>query len=213
MMRLELRSDGMEFASEMIMTVSELSLEIAEEPITYHERAGEAKLDSYRDGWRHVRFMTLNAPGYLFSVPGMLFCVAGVILLSASFVEPTIGEIQLGPGAAIAGGLLLITGYQVASLTVFSIFVGHPIQEVRDPITTWVADNLTLERGMTVGLMLFVAGVAVLLVLLFDWTFGIVPVGGVEIPTIRSSVVALTVIIIGLQTVFYSFFLTYIEEL
>lgn len=59
----------MEFASEMIMEASVNDLDIIEIPITYHEREGDATLDSFRDGWRHVRFMLVNAPGYLYLFP------------------------------------------------------------------------------------------------------------------------------------------------
>jgi hypothetical protein len=82
---------------------------------------------------------------------------------------------------------------------------------VWDPITTRVADHFTLERGLTVGLIIFVPKAAVLLVLAFDWAFEIVPVQ-VDIPTIHSSMVTATTIVIGLQTVFYSVFFTYINK-
>ncbi|MDX1748146.1 MAG: glycosyltransferase family 2 protein, partial [Halobacteriales archaeon] len=78
---LNLGTDGMEFASEMVMEAAARDLEIAELPITYHERKGEATLESFRDGWRHVRFMLMNAPGYLFSVPGALMVLLGSLLM------------------------------------------------------------------------------------------------------------------------------------
>jgi glycosyltransferase involved in cell wall biosynthesis len=64
--QLDLRSDGMEFASEMLMEALMNGLTIEEVPITYHERTGEATLESFRDGWRHLRFMVGTVPGYLF---------------------------------------------------------------------------------------------------------------------------------------------------
>ena len=62
--QLELQSEGMEFASEMIMKAAVNGLRIKEVPITYHERVGEATLESFSDGWRHVKYMLLNAPNF-----------------------------------------------------------------------------------------------------------------------------------------------------
>ncbi len=75
--QMECDSPGMEFASEMIMEAGARDLTIEERPITYHEREGEATLESFQDGWRHVRFMLVNAPGYLFSIPGILMSQSG----------------------------------------------------------------------------------------------------------------------------------------
>jgi len=79
---MDWETTGMEFASEMIMDAGAKDLEIVEVPIVYHEREGEETLESFRDGWRHVRFMLVNAPGYLFSVPGLLLTIFGVAVMT-----------------------------------------------------------------------------------------------------------------------------------
>src|SRR5271163_4224238 len=68
--RLALRTTGMEFASEMVIRASKEKLKIAEFPIEYHPRGGESKLSSFRDGWRHLRFLLVHSPNHLFIVPG-----------------------------------------------------------------------------------------------------------------------------------------------
>ncbi len=68
--RLDLRTTGMEFASEMVIRASKEKLTIAEFPIEYHPRGGDSKLSSFRDGWRHLRFLLVHSPNHLFILPG-----------------------------------------------------------------------------------------------------------------------------------------------
>ena len=70
--RLDLRTTGMEFASEMVIRASKEKLDIREFPIEYHPRGGECKLSSFRDGWRHLRFLLVHSPTHLFMLPGAL---------------------------------------------------------------------------------------------------------------------------------------------
>src|SRR3954462_3290530 len=82
--RLDLRTTGMEFASEMVIRASKEKLRIAEFPIQYHPRGGESKLSSWRDGWRHLRFLLVHSPTYLFVVPGLLMAVLGALIALVS---------------------------------------------------------------------------------------------------------------------------------
>ena len=68
--RLDLRTTGMEFASEMVIRASKEDLDIRQFPIEYHPRGGESKLSSFRDGWRHLRFLLVHSPTHLFVIPG-----------------------------------------------------------------------------------------------------------------------------------------------
>ena len=70
--RLDLKTDGMELASEMILKAARRDLKVADVPVPYGERLGEAKLNTVRDGWRHLRFLLLASPNYLFTFPGIL---------------------------------------------------------------------------------------------------------------------------------------------
>ena len=68
--RLDLRTTGMEFASEMVIRAAKEKLDVRQFPIEYHPRGGESKLSSFRDGWRHLRFLLVHSPNYLFILPG-----------------------------------------------------------------------------------------------------------------------------------------------
>ncbi len=79
--QLDLRATGMEFASEMVIRASKESLDIREFPISYAPRGGESKLSRYRDGWRHLRFLLVHSPTYLFIVPGAVLLLIGVLVI------------------------------------------------------------------------------------------------------------------------------------
>lgn len=196
---LDLHSNGMEFASEMIMKASIHGLVIDEVPITYHTRAGETKLSSFRDGWRHVRFMLVNAPGYVFSVPAVLFFFVGITLLGGALVGSSTVGTTIGLQTAVVGSLLTILGYQIGSLAVFSSVAGDPIRATRDPLTRWIADTSRLEHGVTAGAVLFGGGGVYLLYLT-------VQSGTTTLPPLAASMGAFTMIILGTQTIFSSFY-------
>src|SRR5205085_2454290 len=111
--RLDLRTTGMEFASEMVIRASKEKLRIAEFPIEYHPRGGESKLSSFRDGWRHLRFLLVHSPTHLFVVPGAV--LAGIGTLAVVFVGAGLDVFgrEWGLHALIAGALLMIVGVQV----------------------------------------------------------------------------------------------------
>ena len=201
---LELESDGMEFASEMIMEAGAKDLEIAEKPIIYHEREGEETLDSFRDGWRHVRFMLVNAPGYLFSVPGMGMGLVGLVVMGLAFGGVSIGSFTPGSHSMVAGSLLVLVGLQVFSMGLFSTVASDPIQKPSDPLTNRLTKELRLERGVTVGLVVFGAGVVYAAYLVTQW----VSSGFTTLPLLMADVAAFTAIIVGLQVIFSSFLLS-----
>ncbi|MCU4974896.1 glycosyltransferase family 2 protein [Halobacteria archaeon AArc-m2/3/4] len=207
LVELDLETTGMEFASEMIMEAGAQDMTIEEVPITYHEREGEATLESFKDGWRHVRFMLVNAPGYLFSVPGIVLGMLGLVVMGLAFTGTSIGSATLGIHSMIAGSLMVIVGYQVASLGVFASVASNPIQKPEDKITTWLG-SMSLERGAMIGLALLVAGGIYTGILISQWVAN----GFGSVAFTMGSLVAFTAIVVGLQTVFSSFFLGAIEK-
>ena len=205
---LDLETTGMEFASEMIMDAGARDLTIKEIPITYHEREGEATLESFRDGWRHVRFMLLNAPNYLFSLPGAILGVVGVSLLLSGATGVTFGGVSLGTTAAITGSLLVLVGYQAANMGIFATLASDPIQRPNDVVTETVIHRMNLERLSTVGLAAFTAGA-----LYFSWAAIQWATGGVALLAgAPGHVIALTVMILGVQTVFNAFFMSAVDD-
>jgi len=216
--QLELGADGMEFASEMVMEAAVRDVRIREVPITYHEREGDATLHSFRDGWRHVKFMLVNAPGYLFSVPGALLQFVGVLLMGFAVAGTTFPSVRvspvwqqgviLGPRSAIAGSLLTIVGYQIASMGVFATVASDPIRRPDDIITTAIVNHLSLERGGAVGFILLTLGSGYASYLIYRW----VTVGYEALPGITHDVIAFTLIVLGIQTIFASFFMSSLAE-
>ncbi|HET6615932.1 MAG TPA: glycosyltransferase family 2 protein [Dehalococcoidia bacterium] len=108
--RLELKTDGMELASEMILKAARRGLEVADVPVPYNERIGEAKLNTLRDGWRHLRFLLLSSPHYLFTLPGVVLSLLGILTLGLALPGDTIeiGDRSWQP--IFAGGIFFVVG-------------------------------------------------------------------------------------------------------
>ena len=114
--RLDLRTPGMEFASEMVIRASKTGTRIDQLPIEYHPRRGQSKLSSFRDGWRHLRFLLVHSPTHLFIIPGVV-----IIALGALFGAAVLSHIEIlgrtwDIHAMIAASLLTIVGVQVIGL-------------------------------------------------------------------------------------------------
>ncbi len=107
---LDLRTTGMEFASEMVIRASKEHLDIREFPIKYHPRGGETKLSRIRDGWRHLRFLLVHSPTHLFMVPGAVLSAIGALILLVSVLQLNVFGREWQLHTAIAGSLLLIVG-------------------------------------------------------------------------------------------------------
>jgi hypothetical protein len=201
-------SPGMEFASEMIMRAGAEGLVIKELPITYHPRKGEANLESLPDGWRHVKFMLVNAPGYLFSGPGISLALAGVLVMLVALAGVSIGGATLGINSMVAGGLFTVVGVQIASFGAVATVVGDPIREARDPVTKLFANRVKLEHGAAVGVAMFVVSALYVSFGVFQWAAG----GFVTAPVDKINVLLLTTMVFGIQLVFTSFLLCLIAE-
>jgi hypothetical protein len=205
---LELKTTGMEFASEMIMDAAAKDMTIEERPITYHEREGEATLDSFQDGWRHVRFMLVNAPGYLFTAPAALFVLLGVVVMGLSLGGVQLGPVTFGLQTMVAGSLSTLVGYQVGALAIFSSVATNPIREPSDPITNLVRDRLSLERGAAMGLAALGLGLVMLSFGFIAWMLD----GSASLPSPSVNLLAATITLLGVMTVFSSFFLGTIKR-
>ncbi|WP_207589852.1 glycosyltransferase [Halomontanus rarus] len=205
---MPVETNGMEFASEMIMEAGAQGLEIVEVPIVYHEREGEETLESFADGWRHVRFMLVNAPGYLFSAPGAVLGVLGLAVMGLAFSGMTVGGVNFGLHSMIAGSLLTIVGYQIGTLGIFASVSSNPIRKPEDPITNRVTESLSLERGASIGVAMFAVGGVYAGVLVYQW----ISSGFGSMTFTMGSLVAFTAIVLGLQTVFSAFYLSAVTD-
>jgi hypothetical protein len=146
----------------------------------------------------------VNAPGYLFSVPGLLLTLFGVAVMTISHTGVALGEITLGVNSMIAGSLAAIVGTQVGSLGVFATVASDPIQRPEDPITSGITRYATLERGATAGVLVFAAGGTYASWLIGDWILS----GFGSVPFTSAALIAFTAVVVGIQLVFSSFFLS-----
>ena len=204
--QMQLQTTGMEFASEMVIKATKANLKIVEVPITYYPRGGESKLNSFRDGWRHLRFMLLLSPTYLFLIPGALFFVTG--LIGTVMLLP--GPLQIGVFAydvhvMILTCLLCLLGYQLLLLGVsaraLSLNRGF---SATDTLIQFASRHYTLEKGVFLGLLTFAAGFLTDTWIAYEW----VKNGFGELQQVRAALFALLLMVIGTQSVFSSFFLS-----
>ncbi|EMA47053.1 glycosyltransferase family 2 protein [Halococcus saccharolyticus] len=200
---LSLKTDGMEFASEMVMAAGANDLRIAEVPITYHKRLGEATLSSFPDGWRHVKFIMTNAPGKLFSVPAFGLMLAGIFAMVASVLGPVVGVSRFGTATLLVGSLLTIAGFQIGSLAAFSSIVSQPVRPSKGLVTSWIKRDFHLESALATGGLLIAMGGMYVAYAVTEWVVN----GAVQRQLIAFDVFAVTAIVIGLFTVFNSLFI------
>ncbi len=111
--QLDLRTTGMEFASEMVIRAAKEKLRLAQFDIEYHPRGGESKLSSFRDGWRHLRFLLVHSPNHLFIFPGAVMAAVGAIVEFIVIAHLGIFGREWDIHALIGGALLAIVGTQV----------------------------------------------------------------------------------------------------
>lgn len=206
--KMDVRSTGMEFASEMIMHAGEEDLAIRELPITYYNREGEATLESFRDGWRHVKFMLMNAPGYLFTGPGFSLIFASLIIIGGELLDIKIGKISLGVNAVIAGCLLFIVGIQTVSFSAFATAAGKPIRGTNDPLTTILVDRITVENGLTLSLIVILIGMIYAGYTTLRW----VNSGPQSVVATETIIITYTACVIGIQMMFTSFLMSILNE-
>ncbi len=169
--KMELTSPGMELASEMILKAFRRGLKVAEVPVPYAVRQGESKLNTVRDGWRHLRFLLLYTPLYLFLVPGLVLALLGLLALGLTLGASggvTIGTLTWQP--VFAGGIFLIVGTNALMIGVAShVFAASRGIIAEDRLTELFRRYFTLERVLGLaGVLLFVgAGLDVLL--FYQW--------------------------------------------
>jgi glycosyltransferase involved in cell wall biosynthesis len=201
---LDLRTTGMEFASEMVIRAAKEHLRIAEVDIEYHPRGGESKLSSFRDGWRHLRFLLVHSPTHLFIVPGVV--LAGLGTLIVAFVGSGLAVFgrSWGIHALLGGALLMIVGTQIVALGLCAHAYGTYFMGSRDPWFDRMRARFHLEHGLAVGGLLGLAGVVMGAFIIASWAshgFG-------SLKYEQLAVVAATLIIIGIQIFFSSFLLS-----
>lgn len=169
--KMALRSTGMELASEMILKASRRGLRIAEVPVPYAARQGESKLNTFRDGWRHLRFLLLNTPLYLFLVPGLVLVLLGAMSLGITLGSQsgvTIGTLKWQP--VFAGGILLIIGTNALMIGVASHLYAASRKIIPDDGLTILFNRfVTLERMLALAMLLMLIGIGLDALIFYEW--------------------------------------------
>jgi len=202
---LDLHSTGMEFASEMVFKAFRRKLRVSEIPIDYYPRVGESKLNRFGDAWRHVKFMLLYSPSWLYFVPGLALLVLGILGALALAAGPVT---FLGRTWQIHSLFLcmfaVLLGMQVVQLGVFArAFAAAHLGETDSLIET-AHRRLRLEHGLAAGGAVLLVGVVTLTVIFVSWAIG----GFRALSHEYATAVGFTLVAVGVQVILGSFFLS-----
>lgn len=203
--KLNLQTTGMEFASEMIIKALRNNLKIKELPIDYHPRIGKSKMHQFSDAWRHIRFMLLYSPLFLFFIPGLIFFLLGAAsILWFYFFSPQIFGIKLFYHPMFFSSALIIIGYQLIIFSAFAKIYSITHLKNRDEKMEKMFKYITIEKAGILGTIISVVGLIIYFWIFAKWAgnkFG-------SLNEIKNSVVALTFVVLGVQTIFSSFMLS-----
>jgi glycosyltransferase involved in cell wall biosynthesis len=204
--KMRLMALGMEFATEMVVAALENRLKIYEIPINYHPRKGKSKLMPLADAWRHIRFMLLYCPVWLYFFPGMIGFVIGISILFLLLGGPFLFlHHYWNTHLMIFSSTLSIFSYQIINLGVYAHTYAIRQGFLRyDNFTLFFKKRFNLEKGIIIGGVVTFSGVTVLFFIFMEW----LSKGFGELQRIRESILAMTLIVIGLQTIFSSFFIS-----
>ena len=208
---MDLRTTGMEFASEMVIKSTLMRMKITEVPIVLHKdgRSHPPHLRSWRDGWRHLRFMLLFSPRWLFLIPGfVLFVIGSIVSLWVWGGPRQLGPVVLDIHTLLVAAMMALVGHQ---LIVFATFTKRfAVSEGLHPPSRWLdrLDRvLNLEIGLLFGFLVCAAGAILLVAALWDWSSA--GFGDLEPrAAMRRVIPAVVLMALGVQTVFASLFLS-----
>jgi glycosyltransferase involved in cell wall biosynthesis len=209
--RLRLRATGMEFASEMVIKASLQRLRITEVPVTLRPdgRSRPPHLRTWRDGWRHLRFMLLFSPRWLFLYPGLGMLGAGLAAGALLETGPKqLGPVQLDIHTLLLAGFCCLIGYQLVVFAVFTkVFAMEQGYHPPNPSYRALFRYIKLETGLLAGALMLVIGLVALAAAVISWGTG--GFGHLDPRlTMREVIPAATLLALGTQTVFASFFLS-----
>jgi glycosyltransferase involved in cell wall biosynthesis len=209
--RMRLRATGMEFASEMVIKASLRGMRIAEVPVRLAPdgRSRPPHLRTWRDGWRHLRFMLLFSPRWLFLYPGLTMFGAGAILSGVLLAGPLqLGGVRLDIHTLLVAAFVALVGYQLVLFAVFTkIFAVRAGFHPPHPALETVFRYITLEVGLAAGALMVLAGFVALVLAVASW--GAVGFGNLQPSlTMREVIPAVVLLALGTQTVFASFFIS-----
>jgi len=208
---LNLQTTGMEFASEMIVKATLRGLKIKEVPtILYPDgRTRPPHLRTWSDGWRHLRFLLLYSPRWLFFYPGLALTVLGILISAFLLPGPRrVGNVTLDINTLMYASLLTIVGVQAVLFSLFTTVFGVNAGLLpRDPLTEQFVQRIGLEKGILLSLGMILLGFASSIGALVYWSQNLF--GEID-PTfsMRLVIPGAVLFTLGFQALFASFFLS-----
>jgi glycosyltransferase involved in cell wall biosynthesis len=209
--KMELQTTGMEFASEMVIKATLKNFKIAEVPITLHPdgRSRPPHLKPWRDGWRHLRFMLLYSPRWLFLMPGLALFFLGMMgMLALVAARMRLNGVAFDVGTLLMAGMAAVIGFQLVTFAFFTkVFAIAEGLLPEDPKFAGIFRVFTLEKGIVAGILVSLTGFACLIHAVWLWR----QIGYGELPyaeNLRRLIPAATFLILGVQTIFSSFFMS-----
>ena len=209
-LKLGLVTTGMEYASEMVVKSTLNHLKIAEGPTTFKKdgRSHAPHLRSWSDGWRHLKFLLMHSPNWLFMYPGLILFLLGLVLtVILSLGNIRIGSVGLGVHTLMYSAAAMMVGF---NLVMFSLFVRSYASvtgfiPTESKLDRWLED-ISTERGVVIGLLLFFAGIIITIIAFCIW--GNTGFGGLSPENMmRITIPAMLLIVVGIEVIFGSFFI------
>jgi len=209
--KMRLCTTGMEFASEMVINAAKAGLDMVEIPITFYPdgRSGRPHIRSFRDGWRHLRFMLMYSPTHLFLIPGAGLMLIGLVLSIVLLRGPIfIGGRGYSFHLSILGSLLTLLGFQIINLGLYAkAYSFKQYFERDDKFIEKFYRYFRLEWGLVVGFSLFMVGLLMDFFILYSWIKG----GFGALLQVSKASFATTLMVMGVQIIFSSFFLSMLD--
>ena len=209
--KLGLQATGMEFASEMVVKATLAKQKITEVPTTLAKdgRSRPPHLRSWRDGWRHLRFLLLFSPRWLFFLPGLVVGVAGLVIGAVVATGPlTIGSVTFDVDTLVAASAMVVIGFQAVLFWLFTqVYAGAEGFLPEEPKVQRLLGNLSLERGLLAGAAIGLAGLVGLIFSLTYWQANKFGQLNYE-HALRLMVPSVTALVVSCQLVLGTFFLS-----
>ena len=210
-LKLGLQATGMEFASEMVVKATLAKQKITEVPTTLAKdgRSRPPHLRSWRDGWRHLRFLLLFSPRWLFFLPGLVIGLTGLVIGTLVAIGPlTIGSVTFDVDTLVAAGAMVVIGFQSVLFWLFTqVYAGAEGFLPEEPKVQRLLGKLSLERGLVAGVLIGAAGLVGLIFSLTYWQANKFGQLNYE-HALRLMVPSVTALVVSCQLVLGTFFLS-----
>ena len=210
-LQLDLQTAGMEFASEMVIKATLIGARIAEIPITLYKDGRDRRphLNTWRDGWRHLRFMLMYTPRWLFFVPGFFLLIVGSLVGGILLAGPVqLGGVTFDTNSLLVAAMAILVGFNLVSFGAFSKLIAISTKLLpQDPLLDKLSKLFTLEMGIFFGLFITLLGASLLAWGVFDWQSQ--NFGSLSYPkSLRLVIPGTTALTLGVEIIFSSFLIS-----